>query len=323
MNDFKKRMGAATLGCLLSAGLILTPAAAGAPPLPSATYEMSEASVPDTAVRSVPAVAETTTAQTAVRATDTSYVPVRLGGEEVANRSAVLKNGLTYVPLRYFCTYITGGSAAVTWNASSRVATVTTSTLTLTAGEGKTYLTANGRCFYTAGAILNLGGTLYVPLRPLAKAFGLDVAWDTATRSVTLTGNPRTYVLPSAEEVYDADELYWLSRIISAEARGEPFTGQIAVGNVVLNRCASREFPNSIWGVIFDRKHGTQFTPVASGTIYQTPTASSVTAAKICLEGYSISTQALYFFNPKIATSSWISRNCTYLFTIGTHQFYK
>ena len=99
--------------------------------------------------------------------------------------------------------------------------------------------------------------------------------------------------------------------------------GQIAVGNVVGNRVASKEFPNSIYGVIFDRKHGTQFSPVASGTIYKTPAASSVIAAKICLEGYSVSKQALYFFNPKLATSFWISKNCTYLFTIGTHRFYK
>ena len=86
---------------------------------------------------------------------------------------------------------------------------------------------------------------------------------------------------------------------------------------------SSPEFPNTIWGVIFDRKHGTQFSPVAFGTIYNTPTASAVIAAKICLEGYSINDRALFFVNPRLATSTWIERNCTYEFTVGNHHFYS
>ena len=75
--------------------------------------------------------------------------------------------------------------------------------------------------------------------------------------------------------------------------------------------------------MIFDRKHGTQFSPVAFGTIYQTPTASSIIAAKICLEGYSLSNDILFFVNPKLATSTWIERNRIYEFTIGNHHFYS
>ena len=101
----------------------------------------------------------------------------------------------------------------------------------------------------------------------------------------------------------------------------EPFVGQIAVGNVVLNRVRSREFPNTIYGVIFDRKHGTQFSPVAFGTIYDAPEPSCIIAAKICLEGYSVSDTALYFFDPDLSTSDWISRNCTFEFRIGSHEF--
>ena len=98
--------------------------------------------------------------------------------------------------------------------------------------------------------------------------------------------------------------------------------GQIVVGNVVLTRVRSREFPNTIYGVIFDRKHGTQFSPVAFGTIYETPEPSCVIAAKICLEGYSVTDTALYFFDPDLSTSDWISRNCIFEFRIGSHEFY-
>jgi N-acetylmuramoyl-L-alanine amidase len=97
----------------------------------------------------------------------------------------------------------------------------------------------------------------------------------------------------------------------------------MAVGNEVLNRVRSSQYPNSIYGVIFDRKHGIQFSPIANGTIYNTPNAESIIAAKICLEGYSLSSTALYFLNPRISTSFWIVENCTYEFSIGGHDFYR
>ena len=129
--------------------------------------------------------------------------------------------------------------------------------------------------------------------------------------------------LLTADEVYSSDDLYWLSRIISAESGAEPFRGKIAVGNVVMNRVKSPSYPNSIWGVIFDRKHGIQFTPAVTGTIYRTPTAESIVAAKACLEGYSISDTALFFLNPRIATNFWIVNNRPFEFSIGNHDFYS
>ncbi len=124
------------------------------------------------------------------------------------------------------------------------------------------------------------------------------------------------------DSAYDYEDLYWLSRIISAEAKGESFTGQIGVGTVVLNRVRSREFPNTVKGVVFDQKYGTQFTPVSNGTIYDKPTDSAVIAAKMCLDGYTLSDSVLYFLNPRIATSSWIQKNRKYAFRVGNHDFY-
>ena len=117
-------------------------------------------------------------------------------------------------------------------------------------------------------------------------------------------------------------DLYWLSRIISAESRGETLTGQIAVGNVVLNRVKSAEFPNSIPAVIFDRKHDVQFTPVSNGTVYLPPTAQSVEAAKRALSGESTAGRAMYFYAPALSQGVWINANRTYLMTIGCHRFY-
>ena len=168
--------------------------------------------------------------------------------------------------------------------------------------------------------ILNINDRLFVPIRAIASAFNAKVDWDNATRTVTVTSSSKT--LTSGSSYYNATDLYWLSRIISAEASGESLVGQIAVGNVVLNRKASKQYPNTVYGVIFDRNGGTQFSPVSMGTIYNSPSETSIIAAKICLEGHSVDTNILFFMNPRIATSNWISKNRPFAFTIGRHNFY-
>lgn len=245
--------------------------------------------------------------------------PVLLNGSEVLSGECYRLDGVTFVPLRRFCE-IFAPDGTMTWNGSTSTARFRTDTLDLSVTVGKLYITANGHALYTVGAVRNLGGHLYVPIRPLARAFAAALKWDAAAGAVDLTRASGSSAIARAS--YNADEVYWLSRIISAEASVEPFVGQIAVGNVVLNRVRSREFPNTIYGVIFDRKHGTQFSPVAFGTIYEKPEPSCVIAAQICLEGYSVTDTALYFFDPDLSTSDWISRNCVFEFRIGSHEFY-
>ncbi|QUH27026.1 peptidoglycan-binding protein [Serpentinicella alkaliphila] len=123
---------------------------------------------------------------------------------------------------------------------------------------------------------------------------------------------------------FSSDDLYWLSRIINAEASGEPYQGQVAVGNVVLNRVSSKDFPNSVYGVIFEYyKNIPQFSPVAEGTIHNTPSPSSVRAAEEALRGSRPVGDATYFFNPDKAVGTWIVRNKTYVTRIGGHVFYR
>ena len=243
--------------------------------------------------------------------------PIYLDGSEILRGECVRIDGTTYVPLRRFCALF--GVTDLSWNGRTDTATVSSKALSMTVRVGDVYILANGHYFDTVGTVRNLAGSLYVPIRPMARAFALDLDWDATVGAVRLSRTNRSAV---AWADYDADTLYWLSRIISSEARGEPLTGQIAVGNVVYNRVASKEFPNTVWSVIFDRKYGTQFSPVAFGTIYNAPTASAVIAAKICMEGYSLSDRALYFVNPKLATSTWIQRARPYLVTVGSHEFY-
>lgn len=128
---------------------------------------------------------------------------------------------------------------------------------------------------------------------------------------------------PSRGEKDRDEDLYWLSRIIHSEAQGESYQGKVAVGNVVLNRVSSSQFPNSIKGVVFDKQNGyTQFSPVIDGTIYNTPNNDSVRAAKEVLAGARPVGGALYFLNPQKSTNFWITSNRKYMTTIGKHDFY-
>ena len=111
--------------------------------------------------------------------------------------------------------------------------------------------------------------------------------------------------------------MYLLAKLIHAEARGEPYQGQVAVGAVVLNRVKSSSFPNTISGVIYQKY---AFTCVSDGQINLAPDASSKKAASDAMNGWDPSGGAIYYYNPKIATSSWIfSRKTTV--TIGDHVF--
>jgi N-acetylmuramoyl-L-alanine amidase len=110
-----------------------------------------------------------------------------------------------------------------------------------------------------------------------------------------------------------------LARVISGEARGEPYLGKVAVGAVVMNRVYSPLFPSTISGVIFD---DWAFTSVYDGQINYTPDPDSYRAAGEAMSGRDPTYGALYFYNPARVTSSWIfSRPITIV--IGSHYFAK
>ena len=246
-------------------------------------------------------------------------VHITMDGKTVLEGEAAIIDSVTYVPLRKFATL--AGADSVEWDPRTSTATVRKGTVEISVTDGYYYVVASGRYFYTVAPIRNIDGRLYVPVRPLAKCFSMELAWNGSTRTVSLITTKKSLI--PASEFYSSDDLYWLSRIISAESAGESLYGQIAVGNVVLNRVRHRQYPNTVYGVIFDRVGGIQFTPVAIGTVYKTPSEKSVIAAKICLEGYSISEDVLFFMNPRISTSNWISKNRPFAFRIGNHDFYR
>ena len=115
------------------------------------------------------------------------------------------------------------------------------------------------------------------------------------------------------------NELQIIARAVNGEARGEPYEGQVAVAAVILNRVRHPSFPNSISGVIYQPG---AFTAVADGQI-NVPIATDTTVFKACqaaIDGWDPSSGAIYYYNPKTATSQWIYSRET-IKTIGNHRF--
>lgn len=196
-------------------------------------------------------------------------------------------------------------------------AVVQASGLTMNICPTSTYLEVNGRYLWVPDGFRMSGQVILVPVRVLGQALGATVTWDGAANTVRIQSGSGP--IASGSQVYQSDVVYWLSRIINAESGNQPLEGKIAVGNVVLNRVASSIFPDTVYEVIFQRN---QFTPVSNGSIYKTPNAESVIAAKLCLEGVNTAGNSLYFVNPRVSPNSWASRNRPYVATIGAHAFF-
>lgn len=120
----------------------------------------------------------------------------------------------------------------------------------------------------------------------------------------------------SSSSVSDGD-VYLLARLISAEARGEPYIGQVAVGAVVMNRIDHPSFPNSLSGVIYQSG---AFSCLSDGQFNQPISDSAYRAAREALAGSDPTGGAIYYFNPATATSKWIWSR-PHLITIGSHRF--
>lgn len=205
--------------------------------------------------------------------------------------------------------------AVATWENGQSVARA--NGLTLCVQVGAEYIVANGRYLHVPDGVQVANDSILVPAQVLAKALGASVGWDSTNNCAVFRSGSGP--IAAGSSYYNSDSVYWLSRIIYAESGNQSLDGKIAVGNVILNRVADPQFPNTITGVIFQPN---QFTPAQSGSINRTPSTESVIAAKLCLDGANTAGNSLYFVNPSVSPNSWASRNRTCVATIGAHAFF-
>ncbi len=121
----------------------------------------------------------------------------------------------------------------------------------------------------------------------------------------------------SGSSNYTSSDLYLLAKAIYAEGRGESYTGQVAIGAVIMNRVKSKSFPNTVSGVIYQKG---AFTAVTDGQINLEPNQTAYNAARDAMNGWDPTYGCLYYYNPAVATSSWIFGRKTVV-VIGKHVF--
>ena len=166
------------------------------------------------------------------------------------------------------------------------------------------------------------GSQTLAAVKKFQKKNGLTVDGIAGTKTLQAMGifnSSGNSLSSNSSSSTNSSDLNLLSRLVYGEARGEPYTGQVAVAAVVLNRVRSSSFPNTISGVIYQKG---AFDVVSDGQINLTPNDTAKKAAQDALNGWDPTNGAIYYFNPATATNKWIwSRPMTV--TIGKHRFCK
>lgn len=225
----------------------------------------------------------------------------------VENARAADFDGTVYVSLFYVTASLRPDMAAY-WEGSHL--SLTAEGLELTARKGSCYMTANGRYLYIpAGVKADADEELLVPVDTLARALGAPVSTEGNAIRLQSGGDP----IQSGDEFYDAEAVDLLGRVIRNESGNQSMQGQIAVGNVLLNRVESPIFPDTLYDVVYQPG---QF----PGTTRKETDSDSVIAAKLCLDGAVVVDNAYWFSG--VGRSCWASRNKELVATIGGHAFY-
>ncbi len=230
-----------------------------------------------------------------------------------------------YLSLEDLCTF-TGKELTVYHDDTAGTYVVTANGLEIDAPDGAEYICANERYMYVPGGVAIIDGEFCLPVEAAAKIFQLSytlaedlsrIDIDSSTMDI-LSGSSTYY-----SDTFGVEEIFWLARIIHAEAGNQPIAGRIGVGNVVMNRVASDLYPNTIFDVVFDSDFVYQFEPVIRGTVYAEPDQLSTISAYLALEGFNTVGDSMYFVNPQYADDTWFRTDLTFTVTIGDHDFYS
>ena len=187
----------------------------------------------------------------------------------------------------------------------------------------KTIQTKLKRWGYYTGAVDGIFGAKtkaavqYFQRRNGLTADGIVGSATAKAMGVTLSGTTSSAAGTTSSKTLSNSDLYLLSCCVYGEARGESYTGKVAVAAVILNRVKSSAFPNSISGVIYQAG---AFTCVSDGQINLGTTDECTRAAQDAMNGWDPTGGAIYYFNPATATSKWIWSR-PQLVTIGKHIF--
>ena len=224
-------------------------------------------------------------------------VPMKI--DALLSARAFRRDGQIFVPLRALCAAC---SSELSWSGDEDGFEARIGPLAVRGEKDRGYFVADGRYVWAPGGWL---------IRTDAEGVAFHMRG-----AQLLQGGEDYYALN-----LPADDFYWLTHIIHAEAGIEPLEGKIGVGNVVMNRVKSTIFPDTVFEVVYDTEHVIQFEPIAVGAIHEDPDEESVAAACLVLEGANTVGDCLYFVNPSFG-SAWFDATLKLEKVIGRHNFY-
>lgn len=220
--------------------------------------------------------------------------------------------GFTFAVI--FAIMAMGGTAAITTYCFQPSIEVVEAALSTT--QVKTVQTKLKRWGYYTGSVDGVyGPKTKAAVKLFQKRNGLSVDGVVGPKTAAALG--MTISSSSTTNSVSNSDMALLAKCVHAEARGESYVGQVAVAAVILNRVKSPKFPNTISGVIYQPY---AFTCVNDGQINLSPNQSAYNAAQDAMNGWDPTYGAIYYYNPKTATSSWIRTRSTTV-TIGKHVF--
>lgn len=205
-----------------------------------------------------------------------------------------------------FAVALGGTLYSINYSYSNQVATVATTS------QNKQVQQKLKDLGYYSGAVDGIFGSQTIQaVKNFQRDYGLTVDGVVGKNTLAKLG------LSATGGTYSSNDIYLLAKCVHAEARGEPYVGQVAVAAVILNRVKNPNFPNTISGVIYQPW---AFTAVNDGQINLEPNQSAYNAATDAMNGWDPTYGCIYYYNPTTATSQWIFSRQTVV-TIGKHVF--
>lgn len=258
----------------------------------------------------------------------TEYASVRVYVNGMLRARAYEKDGQIFLSAEELCDFL-NIPVERDYDEQEKRLSLSAPGLALTSAGDQDYVIVNGRVLYNPNDFFVKKNQSYFPLELLMQVFGTTAYLSNQGRRLELDLSNAEMIRGGEnyydyyKETYGEETVFWLGRIIHAEAANQPLAGKIGVGNVVLNRVASDRYPNTVFDVVFDTNHGIQFQPVINKSIYRDASEYSVIAACLCLEGYNTVGDSLFFVAPAIAELDWVQTTRTFVVRIGVHDFYK
>ncbi|MDD4689168.1 MAG: stalk domain-containing protein [Eubacteriales bacterium] len=242
-------------------------------------------------------------------------IPIDIKINDITLKTPVtsfIQDDTVYVPLRAICEAF---GANVSWNDETEVATVTRGDISIQISENSA---SNG---ITKGYMYH--DSLCAPIRLIVQKFGFLVGWDNRYHNVIITDE--NFTLPDASidrNAYSNDDILLLAKLIYAEAGATTFSEQLGIGSVVMNRVKSSSYPNTISGVIYDKKWAVQFPPAFDGSLDRDPSGIAIIAAKCAAHGVNNVGSSIGFTYTG-DTISWITQNMKLHKAFQSVSFYE